>query len=309
VKRHPDLESVTARRIDIKRMQGASKDTLNAWFNAFKATVAEFKISNSDIYNMDETGFSIGSMASTKVIVDSTVKSKWQANPGRQEWISIVECICADGTAIDPFIIFKGKNVSQHWISEDIIPDTWSFSANSNGWTSNTLGLEWLSSVFEPKTRAKAEGKTRLLICDGHDSHINGFFISFCMANDTQLLILPPHTSHMLQPLDVAIFGPLKRALTTAMMPLHEARLERIQKAEWLEAYNKARENCFTSRNISSAWRGAGLIPFDQKRVERNLHIEKTVEPSQAQTAPQTPNKRIYDKLLITSSSPEFGEF
>ena len=183
------------------------------------------------------------------------------------------------------------------------------FSANSNGWTSNTLGLEWLSSVFEPKTRAKAEGKTRLLICDGHDSHINGFFISFCMANDIQLLILPPYTSHMLQPLDVAIFGPLKRALTTAMMPLHEARLERIQKAEWMEAYNKARENCFTSRNISSAWRGAGLIPFDQKRVERNLHIEKTVEPSQAQTAPQTPNKRIYDKLLITSSSPSLESF
>ena len=39
-------------------------------------------------------------------------------------------------------------------------------------------------------------------------------------------------TSHVLQPLDVAIFGPLKSRLTTALSHLNEAQLLCIQKAE-----------------------------------------------------------------------------
>jgi hypothetical protein len=89
---------------------------------------------------------------------------------------------------------------------------------------------------FEPSTRAKAtqNGKLqqRLLIYDGHNSHISGGFISHCIQNRISLLILPPHTSHVLQPLDVAIFGPLKKHLTTALSHFNEAQLLRIQKSE-----------------------------------------------------------------------------
>jgi hypothetical protein len=60
---------------------------------------------------MDETGFSIGTMQSTRIIVDSTLRMRFQAHLGRQEWVSTVKCICRDGTAIDPLIIFKGQNV------------------------------------------------------------------------------------------------------------------------------------------------------------------------------------------------------
>ena len=82
-----------------------------------------------------------------------------------------------------------------HWIPIEVI-NKWYFSANTNGWTSNLHGLEWLKRVFEPATRAKANGQQRLLICDGHDSHISGSFISHCIQNRIALLILPPHTSH-----------------------------------------------------------------------------------------------------------------
>jgi hypothetical protein len=66
--------------------------------------------------------------------------------------------------------------------------------------------------VFEPTIRTKANGQYRLLICDGHDSHL-------------------------LQPVDVAIFGLLKKRLTAALQHLNEAQLVRIQKQEWMEAY------------------------------------------------------------------------
>jgi len=53
-----------------------------------------------------------------------------------------------------------------------------------------------------------------MLICDEHDSHVTVNFIGHCINNDIVLLILPPHTSHLLQPLDVGVFGALKTAMS-----------------------------------------------------------------------------------------------
>ena len=245
VKRHPHIKSVIGRRIEVNRMDGTTKDALNTWFDEVERTIKQFKIDKSNIYNMDETGFSIGSMESTRVIVDTTIRTKWQANPGRQEWITVVECISADGTAMNPFVIFKGGNLSPKWYPQHLYK-RWTFTSTLKGWTSNHHGLEWLEQVFDPSTRDRANGQTRLLICDGHGSHVTGGFISFCMENNIQLLVLPPHTSHILQPLDVAMFGPLKRALTTALAPFHEAQVKRIQKVDWVLAYEQARTASFT---------------------------------------------------------------
>jgi len=92
----------------------------------------------------------------------------------------MVECICGDGTTLLPLGIFKGKNVLQNWIPNEVL-EKWFFSANTKRWTSNLHGLEWLKRVFEPTTRTKAEKEYRLLICDGHDSHISGSFIAYCL--------------------------------------------------------------------------------------------------------------------------------
>jgi uncharacterized protein YlxP (DUF503 family) len=224
--------------------------------------------------------------------------------------VSAVECICIDGTAIEPLIIFKGQNVLQSWIPKDVI-SKWHFSANTKGWTSNLHGLEWLKRVFEPSTREKAtlpNGKLqqRLLICDGHDSHISGSFISHCIQNYISLLILPPHTSHILQPLDVAIFGPLKKHLTTALSHLNEAQLLRIQKAEWLEAYIHAREVTFSNLNITSAWRGSGLQPFQPQTVIRAATLQPPT-PATPQR-PRTPTEHdIFEKVFVNSSPPDFN--
>ena len=70
---------------------------------------------------MDESGHSIGTMESIRIIIDSKLRTKHQAHPGRQEWISIVECICAERSILPPLGIYKGKNVFQNWIPEEVL--------------------------------------------------------------------------------------------------------------------------------------------------------------------------------------------
>jgi hypothetical protein len=46
---------------------------------------------------------------------------------------------------------------------------------------------------------------------DRHSSHITGHMIAHYMENDIDLLIVPPHSSYLLQPPDVGVYGPLQR--------------------------------------------------------------------------------------------------
>src|SRR5438270_11658475 len=93
-------------------------------------------------------------------------------------------------------------------------------------------------------------------ICDGHDSHISAQFIQYCLEHNIVLFLLPLHSSHLLQPLDVSVFGPLKQAMSSLLSQFYTTEISRMQKAEWLEQYMKARSITITSNNINGSWRG-----------------------------------------------------
>ena len=121
---------------------------------------------------------------------------------------------------------------------------------------------KWLTETFEPITRDRANGRTRLLIFDGHGSHTTTDIIRHCILNNIQLALLPPHTSHKTQPLDVGVFSSMKSHVTR-MRSIFRTQVPRIEKAEWLTAFIKARPMAFTPINIASGWSGTGLRPFN----------------------------------------------
>src|SRR5690606_20456900 len=79
-------------------------------------------------------------------------------------------------------------------------------------WTTDELTLRRLKEVFEPQTRNRTTGRYRLLIFDGHGSHLTPAFDKFCTEHSILTECMPPHSSHRLQPLDVGCFSVLKRA-------------------------------------------------------------------------------------------------
>ena len=64
-------------------MDGVIKPVLDAWFDAYQRVIQKQGIKQDNIYNMDESEFSIGTMESTRIIIDSTLYTKHQAHPGR----------------------------------------------------------------------------------------------------------------------------------------------------------------------------------------------------------------------------------
>ena len=254
LKRHPNLHTVRGRSIEATRIRESSPEVLKKWFEEFKRVIEELGVDIENIYNMDETGFSIGTIKSSNIIINKDACMKLQAAPGHQEWISVVECISMDGVAIPPLIIFKGERLSDAWYPDDV-DESWKFSCQPKGWTTNFHGLHWFRTCFEPATRERSDDarKPQVLIFDGHESHLSSEFLAHALNNNIHLLMLPPHTSHLLQPLDVGVFGPLKSAMSKCLDQLIRTGIARLEKVEWVEKYIEARPYAFTQSNIDGA--------------------------------------------------------
>jgi len=108
IKRQKQLKSERAEKIEVVRNEVKVED-LEKWFTELAALAEKYDIQPGNIYNMDESGFNVGDFEARQVIVDTSVQSRYQAQPGRQEWVTAVECICADGSSVPPLIIFTGE--------------------------------------------------------------------------------------------------------------------------------------------------------------------------------------------------------
>ena len=77
----------------------------------------------------------------------------------------------------------------------------------------------------------------------------------------------------MLQPLDVCVFGPLKQNYKKLLSKKTRFSTYNIDKADFISLIQKARQKGITSRNIQSAWRATGLIPYNPAVVFQKLSI------------------------------------
>ena len=195
---------------------------------------------------------------------------------GNCEWVTIIECISLKGIHIPPMIILKGKEQQAAWYQEpNLHADTgWKLALSQNGWTTDEIGLHWLKELFEPLSKQHSTGAKWLLILDGHSSHMTAEFDDFCKENAIICLYMPPHTSHLLQPLDVGVFGPLKCAYGKLVEGMMVAGNNHIDKEDFLHLYPPARKAVFTQKNICSGFAGAGLKPLDQDQVLEKITFQ-----------------------------------
>lgn len=282
IKRNPSVRVHRSRAIDSQRVNGASTNIIRPWFKHL-AIPEIMAIKAANRYNMDETGILEGRGSNGLVLGSSEARSIRKKQPGSRAWTSLIECISATGKALPPLVIYKGKSVQQQWFPLDLTPfDSWRFTATDNGWTSDPTALEWLKGVFIPFTQPYDPHEARLLILDGHGSHETTEFMYMCFENKIHLVFLPPHSSHVLQPLDQSVFGPLKTAYKKELGNLSQWDAGTVVgKRNFLVCYGKARNAALTSKNIISGWKWTGLWPVSMaKPLMSPLLLENTNTPA-----------------------------
>ncbi|KKA21789.1 hypothetical protein T310_4188 [Rasamsonia emersonii CBS 393.64] len=279
VKRHPELRTRYNRRITYQRAKQEDPRVIIPWFQAVHAAIQEHGIHEDDIWNFDETGFAMGLCSTSKVITAAERSERPRTViQGNREWVTIIETVSSKGIHIPPVIILKAASQQAAWYQEPTLSKDWWIATSENGWTTDEIGLRWLKEVFEPYSRRYTTE-----------------FDTFCKENAIVCLCMPAHASHLLQPLDVGVFGPLKRAYGKLLEKRMIAGNNHIDKEDFLSLYPSARAEVFTPDNICKGFAGAGLKPLDKERVLAKITFQlRTPTPpasveSSVSSAFQTP--------------------
>lgn len=137
-------------------------------------------------------------------------------------------------------------------------------------------------------------GKYRLLILDGHGSHLAPKFDQMCNQNNIVPICMPAHSSHLLQPLDVGCFAVLKRTYGRLVEDKMRLGINHIDKLDFLSAYPQVRKEAFKMDSIKNGFMATGLVPYNPERVLTQLNIYlKTPTPPGSQSTnsdPKTPH-------------------
>ncbi|EJF55491.1 DDE-domain-containing protein, partial [Dichomitus squalens LYAD-421 SS1] len=216
LQRHPGLKLGRPSGLDPKRAQAFNRPVVKDHFRQLENLIKSFNIPWSHVYNMDEKGIQRGGgrrLQNIKYFVPRGRRTSYKLRSASLELVTIIECVCADGSNIMPGFIFSGKEFMRDWFQN--VDCNVTIAHSPNGWTDDFLCLEWFRKCFIPQATARRETDAPiLLILDGHGSHVTSEMRHLAMDHNIHLFCLPPHTTHRLQPLDVGVFGPLQQAWT-----------------------------------------------------------------------------------------------
>ena len=161
---------------------------------------AKYGIVDCDLYNFDETGFTMGMVQPDMIATSAGRKGrrKKEANSTGKPRMGYGQCL-------------YHQYHLPNWYTETDLPGDWMLKTTTNRETDNETRIDELKHFYRYAT-SRTEGMYRILLLDGHESHISAEFDEYCEYNKIISLSLPPHSSHLTQPIDVGYFSPLKRA-------------------------------------------------------------------------------------------------
>jgi DDE superfamily endonuclease len=146
-----------------------------------------------------------------------------------------------------------------------------------------------LKHIFDRHTKNLAGHYRRLLIVDGHNSHLNMRFIDYADNHRILLVFLLPHFTHRFQFLDIGLFASLADYYTQQInefVAKYQGYVSISNRHFWaffIKAYTQA----FTVQNIESAWKATGIYSFNPDPMLARIRKPKKI--SLSPTSPKTP--------------------
>ena len=134
--------------------------------------------------------------------------------------------------------------------------------------------LSWFTKLFLPAVSHLTKTAPVILLQDGHHSHISLELIKQARANNVVLLCLPPNTTHLLQPLDIGVFAPMKKAWKKILKAYKlETGGQKATKEIFPSLIGKLWDISLEQYDLIGGFRGAGLVPYSRSHVLRKLPL------------------------------------
>lgn len=303
-KRNPEISLRKPSATSINRVIGFSKEEVKLFFNNLESLMDKHSFGPTRIFNVDETGIS----SVQKPVHILAPKGKHQVG-GITSWergrnITVICSMSASGSFIPPMFIYPRKRMSP--ILERGGPAGSVYTCSHNGWSNETIFLDWLKH-FQGTVKSSLEDPV-LLILDNHGSHVSIESYEFCRENHIHMLSIPPHTSHKIQPLDVSFFGPLKRALNKECDKFMRASTyKKITPYDVASIFYGAYMSVATIEKGVSGFRSTGIFPvnpdtFKEEDFFSGQDLPVVIEDP---NNPDSENQEQEGEMLITEAEED----
>ena len=211
---------------------------------------------------MDETGVPLEPRP-PKIVVKRGQKKVRCRTSEQKAQITVIGCGSATGQILPPLIIYSAKKLNHPWMRDEIAGSRYGIS--DKGWVDHKLFYSWLKDHFLHNV---VSHRPLLLLLDGHSSHFEPQSIEFAKEHDIVIFCLPPHTTHECQPLDVGLFGLLKRYWQQECHKFYQKNpglvitklnFNCVFRVAWLKAVSPS--------NVCGGFRKSGVFPFNRDAV------------------------------------------
>ena len=286
LERYPELRKAKQKPLELERKLAHDPAVLENWFERFRQLRERFSVQDEDIWNFDETGFQIGVGKSQWIVTTSISKRQYLPSDNNREYVTSIEAVSAGGIVLEPMLILTGKVHLERFYRD--LQGQMLVGLSDTGYSNDELALEYIYH-FDRQSQKSQKGGHRILLCDGYKSHLTREILEFCELKNIHIFALPPHTSHILQPLDVVLFQPYKHFHAKAVDQATRTGCSSFTKLEFLGAIQDIRNTTFKKNSILSAFRECGIVPYNPAVVLRKA-CEYQAPPSLDPPRPSTPS-------------------
>jgi len=181
-------------------------------------------------------------------------------NGEKSTHITMLAFVSASGMKIPPLFIYPNKRMSAELVAgcRKFDPECL-LAMSDNGWITADIYALAFQHFIKHLPPASERGHV-LLICDGHESHVQLRVAREAMAHKVDVALFVSHTSHLVQPLDRGPFGVFKGKSNKSFAVA--AGKQTVLKEHVPELLKDAYEESFTPENIKKAFYRVGLHPW-----------------------------------------------
>ena len=145
-----------------------------------------------------------------------------------------------------------------------------------SGWSNSAVFRTYLEDHFLKFVPGRGDEPV-LLLLDGHKSHVSVGLVDWAKEHNIIIYVLPAHTSHFLQPLDVGCYGPLHRVYNNECHKETKKLSTVVTKYDVCRLACRAYSKALSSDNLQMAFKRAGVYPLDQSTISEDYLLPSEV--------------------------------